>query len=853
MNRKVADIVKVWFDKSEDWQKDIFINLWKGKDIEEIKKRALRLVYKQYGYIESIYKPDVTFPQELQEEFTAKSQILLKSISNIEGVSALNPSQPLEFKDGLNIVYGENGCGKSSYVKILKKAENPKIETKIYSNIFEKKRVLPKATLTFEEDGETKEILWNNNNQKVYPIRIYDTQVAQRFVEKSTEIVYEPKLLHIFTLMAGVYEYLKKEVTVERSNVIEKISIPDKELQTSKTYVKYNSVNSVDKLEEFEKETTFSDEEENEMKRLVEGLSDSAPNLTKKKLCKQVDIINALKENIEYLYTELDESKIIEYLAARKEQIKTRKNFEEFLISVRTVSDIKEFGSEEWKKMWEAANSFQNKIDDYDDSICVLCQQTLTETAKERMKKFKEIYSSKLEKEQEKAHKIFKDKTEKLSSIITEKLNISQIKQSLITNSFEEEFIDFIDTVLKKLLDRANWLYNYNDSNIAIPGVYDVKNFESTVQNFFNEKTENIKSIEKIITNYDEQVKKMNELKCKKWMIDNLNIFKYKKLSFILTEIISSFKTNAITSTKNNLSKVLITDVYIDRFNRILTALTPNHTIKVELVAAGKKGKTLHSIAIKGAMEKSKTNEILSEGEYRVVSIAAFLADLNSINKTQAFVFDDPITSLDHIFEDNVAQQLVNLSMERQVIIFTHRLAFAERLKLFVDKCRDKNQNIDISLNYIELRRSPLGEPMYFGKYDGLTFLNELNKIKDQKIPKIRKLFDDNQYELADSQIASLCSNIRKNIEIGIEKSLINSVVTRYGREVSTRKIRYLKEIQPSDIDLFDEMMEKYSCQEHSQSFEKTEPLPTLEDIEKDMDRLIVWAKEWKKRCKKYN
>lgn len=125
----------------------------------------------------------------------------------------------------------------------------------------------------------------------------------------------------------------------------------------------------------------------------------------------------------------------------------------------------------------------------------------------------------------------------------------------------------------------------------------------------------------------------------------------------------------------------MITEVYVRRFENELNALNPSRSIKVELLSDGKKGRTSHRISIKGAFEKKKTEEVLSEGEYRVVSIAAFLADLNSINKTQAFIFDDPINSLDHNYEDNVAKQLVKLSFERQVIVFTHRLAFAETLK----------------------------------------------------------------------------------------------------------------------------------------------------------------------------
>lgn len=49
--------------------------------------------------------------------------VTLKSIRNVENINALAPEQTLSFcKEGMTIVYGENGSGKSGYVRILKAA-----------------------------------------------------------------------------------------------------------------------------------------------------------------------------------------------------------------------------------------------------------------------------------------------------------------------------------------------------------------------------------------------------------------------------------------------------------------------------------------------------------------------------------------------------------------------------------------------------------------------------------------------------------------------------------------------------------------------------------------------------------
>ena len=132
-NDNIKIVIQKWFNNSADWQKDLFVNLWKGKDYESSKNRALRLLLKEHSLDNTTFVPEKTMPVNLVLDKESNSQTLLKMVGEVHGVAALTPTKPLEFTDGLNVIYGENGCGKSSYVRILKKAENPKNPTKIYT------------------------------------------------------------------------------------------------------------------------------------------------------------------------------------------------------------------------------------------------------------------------------------------------------------------------------------------------------------------------------------------------------------------------------------------------------------------------------------------------------------------------------------------------------------------------------------------------------------------------------------------------------------------------------------------------------------------------------------------------
>ena len=55
---------------------------------------------------------------------------------------------------------------------------------------------------------------------------------------------------------------------------------------------------------------------------------------------------------------------------------------------------------------------------------------------------------------------------------------------------------------------------------------------------------------------------------------------------------------------------------------------------------------------------EARVGDILSEGEHRCVALAAFLAELATTEGHSAIVFDDPVSSLDHVHREAMAQRL---------------------------------------------------------------------------------------------------------------------------------------------------------------------------------------------------
>ena len=54
-----------------------------------------------------------------------------------------------------------------------------------------------------------------------------------------------------------------------------------------------------------------------------------------------------------------------------------------------------------------------------------------------------------------------------------------------------------------------------------------------------------------------------------------------------------------------------------------------------------------------------ETSEIISEGESKAVALAEFLAEISCSPTSSGVIFDDPVSSLDHLIRENVAKEFV--------------------------------------------------------------------------------------------------------------------------------------------------------------------------------------------------
>jgi len=802
---------------------------------------------------------NLSFNLSMLDKPKARS-IHLDSIGNIVDINALAPKKPLEFGDSnLSVIYGFTGSGKSGYIRILKHACGAKHIGDLLPNVFLGDRKDQQCTICYKNNGDPKKIIvWKVTSgfiEELKTIDIYDATCGLLYVTDENSVTYEPYELTLFSELINICDnIISPKLEQEIKNLPSKL--PDFPLKISSDTVRkwYGNLSHETPDDEIVEYCSWTDENQQELDKLSKRLAEESPLEMAKYLRVKKTQVDSFIDQLKIHYKSLSELNCKKIFELKQDALTKREAADTAATDDLKLALLDGVGSGPWRLLWEKAREYSEEEAYKDkefpylekDARCVLCQQEISSEAKTRLESFENYIKGKLQREATDAENLL----DKRLSSIAELPSVEELRTKFSASDISDEKLQGkIIALFSSLRERKFKLKSI--SNLSeMP--YLPKGIELSWMKIPVEKAA---ELEKDAKRYekDAESNNRNELEvekdsfeARKWLHEQEQAIKEEIARLEKVDLLENAKklarTNALTVKKDTLAEELITPEYKSRFNQELDNLSANN-IGVDLVKTrSKKGKVLHRLKLKG-VERFNPSEILSTGEFRIISIAAFLADVTGKEHASPFIFDDPISSIDHNYEEAVIKRLVKLSEKRQVIIFTHRLSM---LGLLQDEA--KNAGIKPSISYIKQESWGAGEP-------GETPLSAmrpnrfLNLLIRERLERAKKLFNEEGTEAYYDAAKSICSDIRILIERIIETTLLAEVVLRYRREIQTKnRLVNLARIKKSDCDYLDELMSKYSRFEHSQSMELPPKLLLPDELSEDLTKLKSWHEEFLER-----
>ena len=615
-------------------------------------------------------------------------------------------------------------------------------------------------------------------------------------------------------------------------------------------------INSDTKKSAIEIACKWSDQDSDQRQQIEKSLKEHDITTRLNQVEQDKQRLSLFKDTYEAIKLAVSDTELKKVFVTKADAIAKRKVASKDASRIFSNTSLNGVGEDSWRLMWEEARkysegtAYQNRLFPVTDEgdLCVLCQQPLDDLARSRMSSFEVFVKSGLEVSATDAENIYSEAVKRIPHMPDLKtwglnmnfLNISICSSDSLLDSLRSR-LEAIPTVdCEKKLCKVDW--SEVDETITFRAQKLKK--ESTA-------LEDLKKDGK----KEELEKTLKELRAREWIsqqkiaiLDEVSrLTKIKR--FEKAEKIT--KTNVLTTKKNELARLELSTGYKDRFLFELKKLGGSR-LKVEPITISEgKGKVSFKLAIKEAEIQTSTTSILSEGENRIVALAAFLADITGSGQSTPFVFDDPVSSLDQEFEERVVDRLVELAKTRQVIVFTHRLsllALVEEAIKAKKRILTTNDSLPV-LSILTLRR--VGN--YSGRVDSLDVRHDkpikgFTFLLDHKLTKIDKLLINDDIAAYETELKAICGDFRILIERSIEKVMLHGIIERFRRSIQTTQIISLAKINSNDCALIDTMMTKYSKFEHSQSDELVGILPTISELKTDLENVITWINEFEKR-----
>jgi energy-coupling factor transporter ATP-binding protein EcfA2/predicted site-specific integrase-resolvase len=853
-----------WGEQLPPWRSDALRRLLLQGQLSEADKLDLLYMLKGLYGLSDLEGP-VPIPEPVRGDRISgaclmPSAILLKAMTTRK-VNAIPDGSTLAFgHTGLTAIYGENGSGKSGYARALKRACNARdTEERILPNVYSKEMPAP-ASVCFKVSvaGKDEEIVWQDGSDGssiLSNVCVFDGRCARIILDENNEMTYLPYGADVFEKLVDLIKDLRSRLEKEMPKPIRPLypDIPP----TTEAGQFIEKISQKTTAKEIEDHCRWTGEDEKVLtalnKRIVEAeLTDPVMRANR---------VRSLKSRVQKLLRSVENADDFLGDAKEKQINENMKNLTEAKKALSLVSKeslakepLKGAGGDAWQRLYLAAKAYSTEHAypgrDFpvvaDGAVCVLCMQPLSSDGKLRMLRFRDFMNKTITKQVEAAveglKKIRAD-LEVLSIPSDEYLDVLDE----IENRKKELAVN-LRTHLSGLAKRREALIKaVADNEPAKPVAFKVFPRDGLVQ-VTTELENEAKQLEESAEPAALQKLKNRQAElsarklASKRKSDLENYVKQTMAAYKYSQCLAETEFKSITEKGKEILTTTVTPQLQVALIQELEALGAAY-LPLGLSTIGREGETLHKMELAGQVwGAANLSDILSEGEQRAVAIAGFLAELRVCNASCPIVFDDPVSSLDHRYRAKIAARLVKEAGTRQVIVFTHDIAFLLELETEAGRSGTSFSPQTVLKIGSEPGRSRGDMPWHTMRVkDRIKSLEEQLK----EIPPLSTI----HLEEYNKRAAGLYGLLRETWEAVIEEILFHGIVVRHGSEVKTLQLRYVTvtdEDYKAIYDGMDKSSEWMSGHDRSRALDQNRPSP--KELTDDIGSLREFVKSVKKR-----
>jgi len=788
----------------------------------------------------------------------ASMNVELRAIKNMRYVNAIAENQRLPIgPSGLTVIYGDNGSGKSGYSRVLKRACRARDQIEpIYPNA-NQQACQTSATADFEiaVNGVLQDVHWTNGKtapSELSSLAIFDSRCARAYLDNEDDFSYVPYGLDVFEGLAKVCKQLKTKIDTEYAQFTTDLTA-FAPLQGDTAVGKLIATLSGNTLTaQIESLATLIPQELAQHAELDKNLKENNPKEKANQLRLRARRISAIAANATSkgaLVSSAVATKIRgladSFRTAQTAAVLAAKQFKE------SENLLPGTGGVAWRELFDAARKFAleshpNKIfpELGMDVPCPLCQQPLGEGAT-RLLRFEAFIQQEAEKTSQERRSILAA-VYKPFAVLDLNLNLDDVtfgeimaldsQLAVDVRAFEQSLITRHEAI-KTAVASQKW-----------DGISDEQlNPSARLQALAAKLNVEAETLEKASDEKGRAVlqKQFNDLDARV----RLNLIKEAVITAVsrlshqakLTRCMSAVKTNSISFKSSELAEKVVSKELADALNREFKALGVGK-LSVSLQSRSDKGKSLHKLKLK-LLQSCNPCDILSEGEQRAIAIGSFLAEVGLSGRKGGIVFDDPVSSLDHLRRGYVAKRLAGEAAHRQVIVFTHDIYF---LCILAEEA--EATGVPITTQSLIRRSEGFGIADPELPFEGKSAFKRIGvlKAKQQLIAKLYKNGDEPEYR---RETVETYFRLRMAWERAVEEVLFRKVILRFRKSVETQR---LAEVIVDDTDYvkIDAGMSKCSNYAHDKAMIGGVAVPEPDELLADIMLLEEWIDQIEKRSK---